>query len=239
MERHRPELPDGAGFANIDAGPLNKATVNQTCTASHIDADTLEALVWSEVVNTLNHPRVLIRDLQQHVRSDESNSGEEIEQLEKEIENLRRQELNYDKMAAAPDFDVEVVKSLNAPVFALRREREREKSVLDAQLARQHGAVDFEKQLVEYCQNIGENIGSVTDFDGKHFSLAVFDVRVRATKDEIEITANVNPDSINYMKNTTTIARTLASPHARIRHLERVSAHRDSMVTKLPLLLRR
>ena len=211
----------------------------KTCVASYIDAETPEALVWSEVVNALKHPQVLIRDLQQHVRSEESNIGEEIKLLEKEIENLRRQELNYAKMSADPDFDVEVVKSLNAPVLALRREREREKNVLDAQLARQHDAVDFEKQIVEYCQKIGENIDSVTDFDGKREVLAVFDVRVRATKDEIEITANVNPDSIDYMKSTTTTAQTSASRHAHSRRLARVSARQDWMVTTLPSPLRR
>ena len=180
----------------------------KTCSASYIDADTLESLVWSEVVNALKRPEVLIRDLQQHVNGGEGKIGEEIARLEKEIEELKRQELNYAKMAAEPDFDVNVVKAQNAPVFALRREKNREKEVLEAQWARQQDAVDIEEQILEYCQKIGENIDSVTDFDGKREILSAFDVKVSATKEAIKITANVNSECIDYMKNTTTIART-------------------------------
>ena len=182
----------------------------KTCSASYIDADTLESLVWSEVVNALKRPEVLIRDLQQHVNGGEGKISEEIARLEKEIEALKRQELNYAKMAADPDFDVNVVKALNAPVYALRREKKREKEVLEAQWARQQDAVDIEEQILEYCQKIGENIDSVTDFDGKRELLSAFDVKVWATKETIKITANVNSECIDYIKNATTIARTSA-----------------------------
>ena len=95
---------------------------------------------------------VLVRDLQRHLDSGEGNIGEEIARLDKEIRELKRQELNYAKMAADPDFDVDVVKAANAPVLALRQEQEREKEVLEAQRARKDDAAEIEEQLIEYCQ---------------------------------------------------------------------------------------
>ena len=119
--------------------------------------------------------------------------------------------MNYAKMAADPDFDVDVVKAANAPVLALRQEKEREKEVLEAQKARHDDAAEIEEQLIEYCQKIAVNIDSVTDFDGKREVLAAFDVMVSGTKDEVKITANINPECIDSIQNATTIARTWAS----------------------------
>ena len=119
-------------FRKYRCRATNKTSVSEkTCRASYIDADLLESLVWSDVVNALKNPMVLVRDLQRHLDSGEGNIGEEIASLDKEIRELKRQELNYAKMAADPDFDVDVVKAANAPVLALRQEQEREKEVLE------------------------------------------------------------------------------------------------------------
>ena len=159
-----------------------------------------ESLVWSDVVNALKNPMVLVRDLQRHLDSGEGNIGEEIARLDKEIKGLKRQEMNYAMMAADPDFDVDVVKTANAPVLDLRQEQEREKEVLEAQRARKDDAAEIEGQLIEYCQKIGENIDLVTDFDGKREVLVAFDILVWATKDEIKITENVNPECMDSIK---------------------------------------
>ena len=184
--------------------------VGKPCYASYIEADLFESLVWSDVVNALKNPMVLVRDLQRHLDSGEGNIGEEIARLDKEIKGLKRQEMNYAMMAADPDFDVDVVKTANAPVLALRQEKQREKDVLEAQKARHDDAAVIEEQLTEYCQKIAENIDSVTDFDGKREVLAAFDVMVSGTKDEVRITANINPERIDSIQNATTIEQTLA-----------------------------
>ena len=201
-----------ARFRRYRCRATNKTSVGeQTCHSSCIDADLFESLVWSYVVNALKNPMVLVRDLQRHLDSGEGNIGEEIARLDKEIKELKRQEKNYAKMAADPDFDVDIVKTANAPVLALRQEKEREKEVLEAQKARHDDAAVIEEQLTEYCQKIGEDIDSVTDFDGKRKVLAAFDVMVSGTKDEVKITANINPECIDSIQNATTIARTWAS----------------------------
>ena len=198
-------------FRRYRCRATNKTSVGeQTCHSSYIDADLFESLVWSDVVNALKNPMVLVRDLQRHLDSGEGNIGEEIARLDKEIKELKRQEMNYAKMAADPDFDVDVVKAANAPVLALRQEKEREKEVLEAQKARHDDAAEIEEQLIEYCQKIAVNIDSVTDFDGKREVLAAFDVMVSGTKDEVKITANINPECIDSIQNATTIARTWA-----------------------------
>ena len=70
-------------FRRYRCRATNKTSVGeQTCHSSYIDADLFESLVWSDVVNALKNPMVLVRDLQRHLDSGEGNIGEEIARLD-------------------------------------------------------------------------------------------------------------------------------------------------------------
>ncbi len=141
----------------------------------------------------LKDPSALVRDLQHHISTGDGNVGDEIANLRRQINDLRRQETNFAALAKNPDFDPEIVAAQNAPIFALRRELEQSLKTLE-DLQRSHNeAAGLGKQIIEYCQMISKNIDSIIDFDHKRETFAAFGVKVWATKKSLKIVAHVNP----------------------------------------------
>ena len=192
-----------------------------TCHESYMNADEIEAIVWDEVVKALKNPQALIRDLERHLKGGGGNIGEEMSELKREISKLVRQEANFIAMASDPDsFDKEMVARQSAPVVALLKEKRRELEILEAQQARHDDVAVIEKQLVDYCNIIAENIDSIESPDGKRDTFSAFDVKVWATKNSVKIVAQVNPEEVSSKStNVTTIARTLALRHEHIHRL--------------------
>ena len=148
-----------------------------TCHESYMDADEIEAIVWDEVVKALKNPQALIRDLERHLKGGDGNIGEEMSELKREISKLVRQEANFIAMASDPDsFDKEMVARQSAPVVALFKEKRRELEILEAQQARHDDVAVIEKQLVDYCNIIAENIDSIESPDGKRDTFSAFEV---------------------------------------------------------------
>ena len=183
-----------------------------SCDESYMYADELEEIVWTEVVEALKNPEVLIRDLIHHLNGDGANLGDLMTDLGHEISKLERKEKNLVAMASDLDsFDIDLVRSQSAPIVALLREKRRELEVLSAQQARADDVSAFEGRFLEHCQSICQTIDLIDTPEEKRKVLGAFDVKVWATKRSIKIVAQVDPQTVN-LENTivTTIEQTLA-----------------------------
>ena len=63
-----------------------------SCDESYMYANELEEIVWTEVVNALKNPAVLIRDLIHHLNGDGANVGDLMMDLRHEILKLEDKE---------------------------------------------------------------------------------------------------------------------------------------------------
>ena len=183
-----------------------------TCHESYMNADELEGIVWTEVVEALKNPEVLIRDLIHHLNGDDANLQDEMSNLNQEIKSLEVKESNLVAMASdSESFDIDSVRKQSAPVVALLKEKRRDLEVLEAQQARADDFSAFESRFLEHCQSICETIDLIDTPEKKREVLGAFDVKVWATKRTIKIIAQVDPQAIS-LENTslTTIEQTWA-----------------------------
>ena len=182
-----------------------------TCKALYIRADHFEKTVWGHLSDTLKDPAVVIAELQDFMKTGEGELGREIAHLRKEILKCKQTESNFLSLANHDAFDPDLLKNQVAPISALRKRHEEQLNQLEQQQALNDDAKEAERRITEYCRMVSEGLDNL-DHEGKIAMLSAFNVRVAATRDDVSITAVVNPAALD--QEITTIERTSASLRA-------------------------
>ena len=172
-----------------------------SCDARYIPADAFEEVAWRTLTRALRNPAVLVAELRNHFSTGGGNLGREIASLKREILDLKGQQRRLLDQRQMDYIDQDLLEAQIGPVKALCDEKERALWVLEDQQRQKDDAVEVESRIVEICKQVSEKLDSL-DFDGRRATLAAFDVRVQATREELSMTIVVDPK-------LTTIAQTL------------------------------
>ena len=100
------------------------------------------------------------------------------------------------------EFDPDLLKAQIAPHSAMRKRHEETLRKLELQQAQYDDAKEAERQITEYCRLMSEGLDKL-DHDGKLATLSAFNVRVIATREDVSITAVVDPAVLDQEFTTT------------------------------------
>ncbi len=173
-----------------------------TCKARYIPADDFEMTVWSHLSDTLKSPEIAIAELQEFMETGEGDLAEEIERLRREIQKCKRTVSRYLSMVEEDDPNLDIIKAKIAPHSTLRKQHEETLRQFEQQQALYDGAKETEQLIKKYCRIVCEGLDNL-DFEGKIKTLSAFDVRVTATRDDLAITAAVDPSVLDQKFTTT------------------------------------
>ena len=184
-------------------GTWKTATRDTICAERYIPAEHLERVIWTTVVETIRDPAVLVADLQEHLSTGDGGLGAKMDELRREIADLKSQQRRLMELRQKDLIDLEILETQIGPVKALCDEKEEELLLLEAQHQQHDSAEEAGRRVAEYCQVVSDKLDDL-DLEGKRAALAAFGVKFEATRENLSITIKMDP-------NCTTIARTLAS----------------------------
>lgn len=188
-------------------GTWRTSTRDAICKERYIPGDHLEWVVWTAVVDAIRDPTVLIADLLEHLSTGDGGLGAKMDELRREIRDLKSEQRRLIELRQKDLVDLDILETQIGPVKALCDEKEEALLLLEAQQQQNHDAEEAGRRIAQYCQAVSDKLDDL-DLEGKRATLAAFGVKFEATRDRLSITVRIDP-------NCTTIARTLASPHAR------------------------
>ncbi len=162
------------------------------CQARYIPANDFELTVWDHICDTLQSPQIAIAEIKHFMTTGEGELGREISHLRKEIQECKQAEANYLSLVNHEEFDPDLLKSQIAPHSAMRKRHEETLRELELQQGQYDGANEAERQITEYCRLMSEGLGRL-DHDGRFATLSALNVRVIATREDVSITAVVDP----------------------------------------------
>ena len=90
--------------------------------------------------------------------------------------------------------DQEILESRIAPVKLLCDRKERSILILDEQRRRKDDAVAAEARIAEFCEWMTEGLEDA-DADRKRATFAAFQIKVEATKEDLQVTVTVDPSA--------------------------------------------
>ena len=90
--------------------------------------------------------------------------------------------------------DQEILESRIAPVKLLCDQKERSLLILDEQRRRKDDAVAAEARIAEFCERMTEGLEDA-DADRKRATFAAFQIKVEATKEDLQVTVTVDPSA--------------------------------------------
>ncbi len=183
-------------------GTWKTTTREAICAERYIPADDLERVIWTAVAGTIRDPRVLVADLQQHLSTGDGRLGAKMDELRREIADLKSQQRRLVELRQKDLIDLDILETQIGPVKALCDEKEEELLLLEAQQQQNDDAKEAGSRVAGYCQAVSDKLDDL-DLEGKRATLAAFGVKFEATRENLSITIRVDP-------NCTTIARTLA-----------------------------
>lgn len=187
-------------------GTCKTATRRALCHQGYMPAGYLEEVVWGVVAEAARNPAALIADLRQHLSTGDGDLGARMEDLRKEIADLKLQQRRLMELLQKDEegqVDVDILMTQLGPLKALCAEKESSLRVLEEQRKKDDDADEAAERVARYCQALSDKVDDL-DFEGKRATLAAFGVQFEATRKTLSITVTVDP-------NCTTIERTLAS----------------------------
>ena len=174
------------------------------CRARYIRADAFEEVVWGTLTDALRNPAVLIAELRDHFATGGGDLGKEMTDLKREIRDLKGQQRRLLEQRQLDYIDQGLLEGQIGPLKALCDEKEQALRVLEDQRKHVADVAEVERRITEICGEVSKRLDGL-DFEGKRATLAAFNVKVVANRDEISMTIVVDPKF-------TTIERTWALP---------------------------
>ena len=180
-------------------GTFSMAARPATCDELYMRADRLDSLVWGLVVDALQKPEVLAKELHHHLETGDGHLGEEMVRLRREIADLKGQQRRLLEQRQK-DFK-DILESQIGPLKGLCDDKERTLRTLKEQQRQRDDAANAEQRITDFCSKLSERLPAL-DFEGKRSTLAAFGVKALATPVDLSVTVSVDP-------NVTTIEQTL------------------------------
>ena len=169
-------------------------SMQASCKASYIRADDLEQVVWDLVTEAITNPEVLANEVRRHVETGTGNLEKERAKLQREIQDLKAQQSRLLEQRQKDFIDQEILESKIAPVKLLCDQKERSILILDEQRRRKDDASAAEARIAEFCERMTEGLEDV-DADRKRATFAAFQIKVEATKEDLQVTVTVDPSA--------------------------------------------
>ena len=159
-------------------------------------------MAWSTLAEGISHPAVLVAELQDHFKTGGGDLGKEIASLKREILDLQGQQSRLLGLFGKDLVNEGLLEAQVDPLKALTDEKERALQALEDQQRHKDDAAEIERRILDVCREVSKKLDGL-DFEGKRATFAAFGAKVQATRDEMSMTASVDPK-------VTTIVRTLA-----------------------------
>ena len=117
------------------------------CSAKSLVADEIEGIVWADVQGYIMNPDVIIEQLKRQMKPVESNLPDQIKDVEQQIEEREREEINLIRMGAqSQEIDM-------STLDLLLRENREHKENLNKYLAQLKGEKEYSQVLDEEIKN--------------------------------------------------------------------------------------
>jgi site-specific DNA recombinase len=164
------------------------------CRAGYIRAGEAEEIVWNKVREVIEHPQVILADLQRRIEAQNNGDGHKVEDeiaaIRQRLESYHSQEKRLVKLFRHDGINEDAVTS---ELAQLKSDRQEDETCL-AQLTKiKEQTVDLasvETQLNEFCQKIKQSLDNCT-LQTKRLALDILDVQVIATPEKLDIKAVV------------------------------------------------
>ena len=171
---------------------ISKPEKPTTCDALSIRGDRLEPTTWDLVTGAIRDPDMISRAVVRHAETGEGDTGEEMKKLRREIGDLKVQENKLLDDHLKTVFDPDIVESKAAQVRLALEEKERSLRILEEQQKAKDDATLAGERVAKYCQRFWEGLEEL-DLEGRRALFAAFEVKVVATKEDLQVTITVDP----------------------------------------------
>ena len=112
--------------------------------------------------------------------------------LRREIADLKRQQGNLIDLRQNDMIDLVMLENRIGPLNLRRDEKERELGVLEDQQNKKDDVLHAKERIAEYCRRLEEGLDNL-EVEGKRATLAAFGVKVKATREDLKVTMEINP----------------------------------------------
>jgi len=152
-----------------------------------VNADKIEALVWSEVKRALLDPRVIMTELEARAEKNGLRSIQKhLETVTDRLARLRREEGRVLKLYRYGEYDKALLDTELADIAKERTAWEEEKARLDKRLE-SHRATEAQKEQIErFCCWASQNIQNLT-YEDKRLVLEALHLMVTVRDGEVSI----------------------------------------------------
>ena len=165
----------------------------RTCQEPSIRADCLELAVWNKVTEAIRNPAILTRDLREHLETGTGDLSSKMAEIRKELRQLESRRNKLIEIYERDLIDLDTLETKLTPLNNLRDEKKETLADLEDLQRRREDVDDISQHIVEHCGKLSEALNRM-DFESKRGTLAAFNVKVKATRNDLEIQVAVAPD---------------------------------------------
>jgi site-specific DNA recombinase len=177
------------------------------CKAKYIQADWLEHITFEGVSQAMQHPEVIFASVKKQIAQIQGNQGEN--DIDRSITRLNNKLKGYDgrrnKIMSLFSYEAFTKDELLDQINEINQEKQADEQRL-AELLQTKSALIQLKETEIKLQEYQKTTHDLSTGQGKALALDALNIKVLATRDNIDVTGNYPPDYV-------TIERTLALPH--------------------------
>jgi site-specific DNA recombinase len=187
-----------------------------TCDAGYIRADQIEELAWDKVKEVIEHPKVIMAELEKRAEISKSGNGRverEIARFQKKIGSNETQQQRLLTLFGNGEIDQSAVTDKLGQLKKEKQEFQDQLNRLSKLLEKRIDINDVKEKIHQYCKRVKTNLGKCS-FSTKRQALNALDVQIIAVPEKMKIRVAVPTEFI-------TIERTSASLRGRSCPLQR------------------
>ena len=173
------------------------------CKARYVKADNIEDIVWGKVREVIEHPDVILAEMNRRSSSEGNHNGhtvtKQIASLKKKIQGYENQEKRLVKLFGLGQIAEDIILD---EINQLKTNNHEDEIKLSRLINIKEQTVDIakiESILNEFCGRVKLNLDSC-DLQTKRLALDALDIQVIATDDSIDIRASVPLELITIEK---------------------------------------
>jgi len=186
------------------AGTKHTVLRKSFCKAKYIKADWLEHITFEGVSEAMQHPEVILASIKKQIDQTNSNQGEN--DIDREITRLNNKIKSYDgrrkKIMSLFSYEAFTKDELLDQINEINKEKQADEQRL-AELLQTKNALNQLKETEIKLQEYQKTTHDLATGQGKALALAALNIKVYATRDNVDVKGNYPPDYV-------TIARTWA-----------------------------
>ena len=157
-----------------------------TCRARYIQADPLEAAVWSRAKAILDDPEIILEELRRQLSGMGSNFTGEMERLRREIHQCQDQERRLVTLFMYGEIDDSYIRQHSGPLKLLREDLEAQLAQMEQQQVQLQDLARVKMKLQGFSERMRSNLDDL-DHDGRRGVLSMLRIKATATRERVVI----------------------------------------------------